>query len=165
MVAAEVLPDEDHVARTCKKSSLANGAPSPASFEFRLGGLEWTDAYLSVNWLEYLLTGNASLTDKVGALREYQLDNPCNLAIVKPTASNVYAVLPVGAIHSATLAVNATTLACSHEPNSNFDPHAGIAPTPGVNTWPADSNGAAHLAVQQMLFQAVKHWEPGKPTK
>ncbi|ARL86695.1 hypothetical protein BOC57_11290 [Burkholderia pseudomallei] len=161
-----VLPDTDHVARTCKKSSLdqETNSPTPASFEFRLGeDGKWKDAYLSVNWLEYLLCGNADVAEKLSALRQYQVDNPFELALIKPTKGNVYAVVPVAAVSVDMPDDIGVELECHHEPHATatIDPHSGVLPQPGVDTWPSDANTAAHLAVQQILFQAICHWEKG----
>jgi hypothetical protein len=154
------------VARTCKKSSLdqETNSPTPASFEFRLGeDGKWKDAYLSVNWLEYLLCGNAALPEKLSVLRQYQIDNPYQLALIKPTTGNVYAVVPVAAVNKAMPEDIGVKLECLHEPHALeiIDPHSGVLPQPGVETWPSDTNTAAHLAVQQILFQAICHWERG----
>ncbi|MGF6700078.1 hypothetical protein OKW38_004690 [Paraburkholderia sp. MM5496-R1] len=123
---------------------------------------QWKDAYLSVNWLEYLLCG-ADLSGKLAVLRQYQLDDPYDLRAPKPTRSNVYAVLPVSAIHEVLLEVFGATLECHHEPSANaaIDPHSGIHPRPGVNTWPLEPDAPEHLAVQQFLYQSISYREKG----
>jgi hypothetical protein len=158
-----VLPATDHVARTCKKSSLdlQTGRPTPASFEFRLKGGGWQDVYLSVNWLEYLCQEPADLPAKLAKLRAFQLANEHGTPIVKPTTNNVFAVLRIATIQSAQLQDVGTTLECCHEPNGAIDPHSGIHPIPGVENWPTNSDSPEHLAVQQFLFQSVCHWERG----
>jgi hypothetical protein len=156
-----LLPDTDHVVRTCKKSSLDAGRPTPASFEFRVVNDEWHDTYLSVNWLEYLHQQTGELVEKLERLRAFQLANEHGLQIVKPTRSNVFAVLPTAVVQSVHLKEVGTTLECRHEPNGELDPHSGIYPSPGVEHWPANGDAPAHLAVQQFLFQSICHWEPG----
>lgn len=157
-----MLPETDHIARTCNASSLgSSGEPTPASFEFRVRDGQWKDVYLSVNWLELLCPGEADLPAKVDVLRTVQRANEHGWPLIKPTAKKVYAVIPVRAIHSASLEEAATTLACRHEPHGDGDPHSGVHPNPGVDHWPATGDGAAQLAVQQYLWSAVCHYEPG----
>jgi hypothetical protein len=159
------LPDSDHVARTCKWGSLDPIArsPTPASFEFRLDdkAVTWVDVYLSVNWMEYVQPSEGDLAAKVARLRQFQLANRDSLPLIKPTEKTVYAVVPVEAIHAATLESVGTTLHCRHEPQGDGDPHSGVHPIPGVEGWPASRDASAHLAIQQFMFQAICHWERG----
>ena len=46
-----MIPDNDHVARYCKPSSVEDGVISATAFMLRE---EIREQYLSVNWLEYL---------------------------------------------------------------------------------------------------------------
>lgn len=162
-VELNVLPQNDHVARTCKKSTLdaGTGKPTPASFEFRAKNGEWQDAYLSVNWLEYLGGNQDDLETKLARLRAFQLEHAETLPLMKPTSNNVFAVVPVERIQSANLADVGTTLDCRHEPNAEGDPHSGIYPDPGVGGWPTDGSSPEHLAVQQFLFESICHTEKG----
>lgn len=160
-----MLPATDHVARTCKKSSLdpVTRRPTPASFEFRLKEGKWHDVYLSVNWLEFLSPGNDSLPTKIERLRAFQLGNAQGLQLVKPTVNNAYAVLAAATVQSARLEQVGTTLECRHEPMAEGDPHSGVYPNPGTDHWPTNGDAPAHLAVQQFLFQSMCYWERGIP--
>lgn len=156
------LPDTDHVARTCKQSSIdpLTKRPTPASFQFRLGDEAGWEVFLSVNWLECLADGAESLQDKVAKLRQYQQRNPHQLAIVKPTVNNMYAVLAVDAVRRGPVD-GTTVLDCEHEPEADGDPHSGVYPKPGSHDWSKVPDDPLHLAVQQFLFESVCHVEPG----
>lgn len=161
------LPDADHVARTCKASSLdpATRVPTPASFEFRfddVGG--WKETYLSVNWLEYLPPGDGDLPTKLTRLREFLIAAALEAKpVVKPTKQMKFAVLRVAVVHAGTVADFGTTLEARHEAQFEGDPHSGIHPKPGVESWPENKDAAAHLAVQQYLFERICHWESAVP--
>lgn len=159
------LPDAHHVARTCKYSTLDpdTQAPTPASFEFRLGDGDW-ETYLSVNWIEMLAVPNTSLSDKLATLRSFLLSPPAGIPVLKPTKSMVFAVLPVAAIHSAASGLVGTTLSCRHSPNGEGDPHSGVFPNPGTECWPRNKDAPAHLAVKQHLLMSVCHREPAVPS-
>lgn len=43
------IPDQDHLSRYCKPSTVDDGLPTASAFELRPG-----EDHLSVNWLEYL---------------------------------------------------------------------------------------------------------------
>lgn len=155
-----VLPDKDHVARTCKASSAPTGRPTPASFAFRPGDDgNWKDTYLSVNWLERLLPAEADLPAKFVKLREF-LAASHEYQVMKPTKTSVLAAIKVSAIHTAPVEAVATVLQCRYEPEGEGDAHSGIHPSPGVEHWPTVGNAPEHLAIQQFLFQAVCHFEP-----
>lgn len=113
-----VLPDTDFVARTCRASSLdpTTREPTPASFEFRLKNEEWTETYLSVNWMEFLPDGTGSHAEKLARLRAFLLEPPGGIPGLKPTKRMVFAVVPVASIHAAQLAEVGTTLCCKHVP-------------------------------------------------
>lgn len=158
-----VLPNQDHVARTCKASSIdgPTGRPTPASFAFRQNdGGGWKDTYLSVNWLEYLHPEDADLPAKFARLREFLLA-PHDFLVVKPTKTNVLAAIKVSAIQNSLEGAIATVLECKHEPHGVGDAHSGVYPSPGVHHWPAIGDAPEHLAVQQFLFQSVCHVEAG----
>lgn len=161
------LPDPDHVARTCKFSTLdpQTRAPTPASFEFRFdedGG--WKDTYLSVHWLEHLPPGDGDIPAKLQRLRTYLLEKAAaQQRVLKPTKQMAFAVLRVQSVHEANLMEVGTTLEARHEPHWDGDPHSGIYPTPGVEAWPMNGDAAAHLAVQQYLFQRMSNWERAIP--
>lgn len=154
-----MLPNEDHVARLCKGSSAPTGMPTPASFAFRPsndGG--WKDAYLSVNWLEFLHPEQSDLPTKFAKLREF-LGTPHEFAVMTPTRTSVLAAIKVSAIHDAPVDAVATILECRYEPRGDGDAHSGIHPSPGVEHWPTAGDAPEHLAIQQFLFQSVCHIE------
>jgi hypothetical protein len=157
------LPTTDHVARTCKASTLdpRTKQPTPASFEFRLNDDDGWEAYLSVNWLELLPCDLDSIEGKVDTLRRYQLQNPHKLDVIKPTRSNMYAVLPVAAVRAEAVVNGTTALECEHEPEAEGDPHSGVFPQPGTHDWSNVPDDPIHLAVQQYLFESISHAEPG----
>jgi hypothetical protein len=157
------LPDTDHVARTCKASTLdpLTKRPTPASFEFRLDDGEGWEVFLSVNWLECLLAGVNSIEDKVNTLRQFQLKNPLNLDVIKPTRNNMYAVLPVAIVRAEAVVNGTTALECEHEPEKVGDPHSGVHPQPGSHNWSNVPDDPVHLAVQLYLFESISHAEPG----
>lgn len=160
-----VLPDTDFVARTCRASSLdpTTREPTPASFEFRLKNEEWTETYLSVNWMEFLPDGTGSHAEKLARLRAFLLEPPGGIPGLKPTKKMVFAVVPVASIHAAQLAEVGTTLCCKHVPWGDGDPHSGVFPSPGVECWPKNADAPAHLAVQQHLLVSMCHHEPALP--
>lgn len=45
------IPDDDHLSRYCKPSTVDDGLPTASAFELRPG-----EDHLSVNWLEYFRT-------------------------------------------------------------------------------------------------------------
>lgn len=165
------LPNKDHVARTCKGSSIdgPTGRPTPASFAFRPNADgSWKDTYLSVNWLEYLHPEEADLPAKFAKLREF-LAAPHAYQVMKGSKTSVLAAIRVSAIHHAPVAAVATILECRHEPQGDDDAHSGIHPSPGVEHWPTAGDAPEHLAIQQFLFQSVCHTEaaflaPVQPT-
>ncbi len=44
----KTIPDDDHLTRYCKPSTVDDGLPTASAFELRPG-----EDHLSVNWLEY----------------------------------------------------------------------------------------------------------------
>lgn len=79
------IPDENHVARYCKPSSLDDGQPTVAAFLLRPD-----ETYLSVNWLEFL--PGASTAARLVALRAAI----ASTLAMSPKKSGRYAVLHVG---------------------------------------------------------------------
>lgn len=160
-----VLPDQDHIARTCKGSSVdpLTGKPTPASFAFRPSADgSWKDTYLSVNWLEKIFAGEADLPEKFVKLREFLLAEH-DYPVMPPTKTSVLAAIKVATLHADRGAQVATELECRHEPQGDDDPHAGIHPNPGVSFWPTVGDAPQHLAVQLFLYKAVCHSEPAFP--
>ena len=110
----EPLPDEHHVARYCKPSSVEDGLPSAEAFT-----LKRDEEYLSVNWLEYFNAPDISAA--VERVREafrnkrYQVRRNAGFAVLNvETAKH--------AVHNATEA----TPAIKHLPARNDPSHSGI---------------------------------------
>lgn len=160
------LDAAQHVARTCKSSSLdpATRSPTPSSFQFRKDSGSWKEGYLSVNWLELLEQSEVGLPEKLKALRAYFLSNP-PYSHLKPSKTAAFAVLNVGTVQAGAMGQFPTHLRCQRAAEGEDDPHAGIYPNPGVEAWKADPNDddPEHLAVQQFLFQSMCHHEPAYP--
>jgi len=154
------LPLTDSIARTCRAAQVDGGRPTPAAFELRYteAGHE---AYVSVNWLEFLHQGAADYQTKLQVLREWLLARPKG-EVIAPSRNGALAVLPVQAVQGMPLAEANGSLDCAHEPRHEGDPHSGIRPQPGVETWPRQEDAPGRLAVQQFLFQAVCHYEAGR---
>jgi hypothetical protein len=161
-----VLPNTDFVARLCLNSTLdqTTRIPTVASFGFRYDDQNgWVDTYLSCDWLEHLPDSGGTHPEKLAALRTYQLTNPYEVQLIKPTYMMVYAVMSVAVVHAAHLdEAGPTTLECLHKPRNGIeaDPHAGIQPNPGVPRWTAGVDDPAYLAVRQYLFLNCCHHEP-----
>ena len=110
----EPLPDEHHVARYCKPSSVEDGLPSAEAFT-----LKQDEEYLSVNWLEYF---NApDLTAAVERVREafrnksYQVRRNARFAVLNVEAAK-------RAVHKATESMPAI----KHLPTRDDPSHTGI---------------------------------------
>ena len=110
----EPFPDEHHVARYCKPSSVEDGLPSAEAFT-----LKQDEEYLSVNWLEYF---NApDLTAAVERVREafrnksYQVRRNARFAVLNVEAAK-------RAVHKATESMPAI----KHLPTRDDPSHTGI---------------------------------------
>lgn len=161
-----MLNDENFVARLCKFSTLdpSTRQPTVASFEFRLAANgEWRDTYLSVDGMEILPSHDGTHAEKLARLRAYQLANPFNVDLTRPTHQMAYAVLSVGTIRAAELVTVGTNLDCLEEPRAAGDTHCGVHPTPGVDHWTGDKDDPAHLAVKQYLYLNYCHCERAVP--
>ena len=158
------LPNDDFVARTCKSSTLdpQSRQPTPASFEFRLGEELW-ETYLSVNWMEFLPDGTGGHLEKLARLRAFLLNPPPGIEVLRPTKSMVFAVVPDARISAAALTDIGTILICRHAPGGEDDPHSGVYPDPGTESWPKNKDAPAHLAVKQHLLISICHHEPALP--
>ena len=159
-----VLPEQDHIARTCKGSSVdqLTGRATPASFVFRLNEAgSWKDTYLSVNWLEKLHPIETDLSRKLARLREF-LAAPHEFPVMRTSKTSVLAAIKVATIHAGPVAEIPTVLQCRYEPRGDGDAHAGIHPSPGVDHWPAVGDAPEHLAIQLFLFQSICHTEPAQ---
>lgn len=155
------LPLADSVARTCRAAQVDGGRPTPAAFELRYDAEAGHEAYVSVNWLELLYKEPGDYQTKLKVLREWLLARPKG-DVIAPTKSGVLAVLPVRAVQGIPLSAVNGSLDCIHEPRHDGDPHSGIRPQPGVETWPREEDAPGRLAVQQFLFQAVCYCESGR---
>jgi hypothetical protein len=147
--------------RFCRSSAVdsATRKPTTAAFTFRQKpDGSWDDTYLSVFWLE-LLDGHAETPQgQLATFRQYAANNP-PFPVPKLSANGVLAVLPVSVIHSANLLTAPTELQCAHEPGGDGDPHSGVHPVPGVQSWPTVGESPAHLAVRQFLLESMSHFE------
>lgn len=110
------VPDDDHVSRYCKPSSVgAHGLPLASAFRLR----SYED-FLSVNWLETL--GAASMQDAVGRVRALFLARGFGLR-----ANGRFAVLDVGAAKAVVRDEVALSLRIEHDPLPDDPSHAGIS--------------------------------------
>ncbi len=110
------LPDDDHVSRYCKPSSVDSlGLPLASAFQLRSD-----EDSLSVNWLESF--GAASVDDAIGRVRAAFLDSGFGLR-----ANGRFAVLDVGAAKSAVRAEVGLSLRIEHDPLPDDPSHAGIS--------------------------------------
>lgn len=114
-MAHQPLPDEDHVARYCKPSTV-DGHGIPLSAAFRL---KQNEEYLSVNWLEYF--GASELSGAVEGIRQAFRNKDYQ---VRPNAR--FAVLNVGAATSALRESTGTKPGIKHLPFRKDPSHAGI---------------------------------------
>ena len=108
------LPDEDHVSRYCKPSTVEHGMAMSAAFIPRP-----SEEYLSVNWLEYFdePTRDTAI-ERVRAVfseKGYRVSR-----------NGRFAVMNVGAAKGAVPKDMGLTLSISHIPLEEDQSHAGI---------------------------------------
>ncbi|MDE2919233.1 MAG: hypothetical protein OXR64_05240 [Chloroflexota bacterium] len=116
------LPDDDHVARYCKPSSVgANGLPLASAFQLRA-----SESSLSVNWLEAL--GAASTDAVVDRVRALFVARGFGLR-----ANGRFAVLNVGAAKAAVREELGLSLRIEHDPLFDDPSHAAISGFPADN--------------------------------
>ena len=108
------LPDNDHVSRYCKPSTVERGIPLSAAFMPKRG-----EDYLSVNWLEYF--GEPALDTAIDRVRQVFRDKNYQM---RPRGR--FAVLKVGDVKTAALESVRHTLDIDHLPLSDDQSHAGI---------------------------------------
>ena len=109
------IPDEDHVSRYCKPSTIAeSGLPMAASFLLREG-----EEYLSVNWLEYLR--QPDLPTALDLVRSSFRQKGFRLA-----RNGQFSVLRVAAIKTAAAEAAGRQLRLQHLPSPLDKSHAGI---------------------------------------
>ena len=112
----EPAPDDDHVSRYCKPSSVGtHGLPLASAFRLRAD-----EDFLSVNWLETF--GAGSMDDAVGRVRALFLARGFGLR-----ANGRFAVLNVGAAKAVVRAEVGVSLRIEHDPLPDDPSHAGIA--------------------------------------
>ena len=113
------LPDDDHVARYCKPSSVgANGLPLASAFQLRA-----SESSLSVNWLEAL---DATSTEAaIGHVRALFLARGIGLRV-----NGRFAVLNVGTAKADVRDVLGLSLSVEHEPLPVDPSHAAISGLP-----------------------------------
>ena len=128
------LPDNDHISRYCKPSTVERGIPLSAAFMPKRG-----EDYLSVNWLEYF--GEPALDTAIDLVR--QVFRHKNYQ-VRPKGR--YAVLKVGDAKMAAYESVGYTLSIDHLPLSDDQSHAGIR-----------GYGSEDLAVAVELAALVTH--------
>ena len=110
------LPDDDHVARYCKPSSVgAHGLPLASAFRLRA-----SENSLSVNWLEAI--GAPSTDDAVGRVRALFIVRGFGLR-----ANGRFAVLNVGAAKAVVREEVGLSLRIEHDPLPDDPSHAGIS--------------------------------------
>ena len=110
------LPDDDHVARYCKPSSVgAHGLPLASAFRLRA-----SENSLSVNWLEAI--GAPSTDDAVGRVRALFIVRGFGLR-----ANGRFAVLNVGAAKAVVREEVGPSLRIEHDPLPDDPSHAGIS--------------------------------------
>ncbi len=108
------LPDEDHVSRYCKPSTVDNGMPMSAAFMPRPG-----EEYLSVNWLEYF--GEPTLDSAIGRIRTAFSEKGYRVA-----RNGRFAVLNVDSVKRAVPEDIGVALSINHIPFDDDHSHAGI---------------------------------------
>ena len=110
------LPDDDHVARYCKPSSVgAHGLPLASAFRLRA-----SENSLSVNWLEAI--GAPSTDDAVGRVRALFIVRGFGLR-----ANGCFAVLNVGAAKAVVREEVGLSLRIEHDPLPDDPSHDGIS--------------------------------------
>lgn len=137
------LPDDDHVSRYCKPSSVgAQGLPLASAFRIRA-----SESALSVNWLE--IFGASSTDDAVDRIRTLFLASGFGLRV-----NGRFAVLNVGAAKAVVREELGLSLRIEHDPLPDDPSHAGIS---GL---PADDLAAAveltALVSQEDTYPAIE---------
>lgn len=108
------LPDNDHVARYCKPSTVDQGMPLVGAFQLRSG-----ESYLSVNWLEHGDTRDIAAAMRT--VRDKFLGRGYGLR-----RNGRFAVLNVGSAKNAVSQALGHSLNIDHMPRDDDQSHAGI---------------------------------------
>ncbi len=123
------VPDEHHVARYCKPSTIDNGRITGASFQLREATSEYdADEYASVYWLELVSSSADSHEHKLERLRVFLRASV--FREVGMRAKGRFGILRVAAIADDVVSRSSTQgLNVRHEPRGSpdvQDPHSGI---------------------------------------
>jgi len=141
-VEGDPLPDDDHVSRYCKPSSVdANGLPLASAFRLRT-----SETSLSVNWLEALAAESTGAA--VARVRALFLARGFGLR-----ATGRFAVLNNGAAKAAVRERLSLSLRIEHDPLHDDPSHAAIS------GFPADDLAVAveltMLVSQEDIYLAI----------
>ena len=114
-MTGDPLPDDDHVARYCKPSSIdEHGMPMASAFQLRSG-----EQHLSVNWLEH--GGTRDVEDAMQQVRSGFVSRGYRLR-----GNGRFAVLDVGLTRTAVRQALGHLLRIDHLPLDDDQSHAGI---------------------------------------
>ena len=108
------IPDDDHLSRYCKPSTVDDGLPTASAFELRPG-----EDHLSVNWLEYF-----GVPDVAAAMRLVRGAFHDKAYRLRPGGR--FAVLRCGAARLAVGDGTGPLLSIDHLPLADDPSHAGV---------------------------------------
>ena len=109
-----LLPDDDHVSRYCRPSTVEYGIPTTAAFLPRSG-----EEYLSVNWLEYF--GEPTLVTAVERIRAVFSEKGYRVS-----RNGRFAVLNIGDAKTAVEEATGRAVNFDYLPLDDDPSHAGI---------------------------------------
>ena len=157
-----LLPNEHHVIRICSGSHVDGRRPQPSAFAVKqeIDG-RFKEPYISIYWAEHIDPNAAMGAAQLTAFRTYAKNPPAPMIKIGKTA--MYAILPVAAVHAATVELASTLLMCKHEPEAVGDAHSGVHPFPPVEQWPPLPDSPENLAVRQYLWEKMVHFEDAFP--
>ena len=112
-MTGDPLPDDDHVARYCRPSTVVLGMPRTGAFTLRAG-----EDYLSVNWLEHFGAGDVGTA--------VQLVRAAVARQLELRANGRLAVLNVGAARRAVARDAGFELRIEHMPTDSDPSHAAM---------------------------------------
>ena len=114
-MTGDPLPDDDHVARYCKPSSVdEQGMPMASAFQLRSG-----EQHLSVNWLEH--GGTRDVEAAIQQVRSGFVSRRYRLR-----GNGRFAVLNVGVAKTTVRHALGHSLSIDHIPHDDDQSHAGI---------------------------------------
>lgn len=112
-MTGDPLPDQDHISRYCRPSTIDQGLPQPGAFMPRAG-----EDYLSVNWLEHFEVPNLpAAVDRMRTAVAQSLD-------LRPNGR--FVVLNVGEAKRAASRDAGFSLRIEHAPTESDASHAAI---------------------------------------